>query len=1022
MARVFISHSSLDNAYAIALRDWLVAGGWDDLFLDLDPERGIAAGERWERALHEAANRCEAVLFMVSRNWLESGWCLKEYRLASKLNKRMFGLLIDELTIPDLPAEFRRDWQIVDLASGVDHVMARATLPNGGEEHVTFSQSGLTRLRVGLTRAGLDPKFFAWPPSKDPDRAPYPGLKPLDQDDAGIFFGREASTIAVLDQLRGLREAAAPRVLAILGASGAGKSSFLRAGLLPRLARDDRNFAPLQPIRPERAALSGPTGLIACLASAFASAKLGITRAQIEAAVSAGAPEIAPMLAHYAAARQVPLMPGETPAAPPSLVLSIDQGEELFLAEGAKEAKAFLGLLRDLSAAASVNLILLVSIRSDAYERLQSAPELDGVQLNTFSLPPLPRGAFETVIEGPARRLAGTKRPLTIEPALTEALLTDIESGGAKDALPLLAFTLEKLYADPAAQGNLTFAKYKEMGGVKGSIEKAVKQALKRADDDSRVPKDPDARLALLRAALIPWLAGIDFETGAPRRRVARLVDIPEECRPLVEHLVEMRLLSTDTSQGDVTVEPAHEALLRQWGSLKGWLDKDFPFLAALDGVKRAARDWEANERDPGWLSHAAGRLDDTEKCSERPDLRAYLDTQDLAYLRACRAAETARRDHALDEARRREADATRIAEQQRKIARRTRLGLIAAIVLALTAGGAAFIAVDKAREAEAERDKAQSNYRLARQTVNDVIFDFVQGFQALEGVPGKVISRVLGRARSALDTLAAGAPDDLDLQRLRAAQLIAFGDVLTQAGDAPAALAAYEEGLAIRRRLAALDPNNTQWQRDVSVSLDRIGDLKARAGDAPAALAAYEEGLAIARRLAALDPNNTQWQRDVSVSLNKIGDLKARAGDAPAALAACEEGLAIARRLAALDPNNTQWQRDVLGLLTGCAYSALLLARHDDALRLSGEAVQLEPKDLPALTNYAHALMFLERTSEARSIYLANRREKVSASQSWEGAILGDFAAFRKAGLPEPPLMAEIEAAFGAPPQPASP
>jgi hypothetical protein len=77
MSRIFISHSSANNASALALRDWLRSEGWDDLFLDLDPERGIVAGERWERALNEAALRCEAVLFLVSREWLASGWCLK---------------------------------------------------------------------------------------------------------------------------------------------------------------------------------------------------------------------------------------------------------------------------------------------------------------------------------------------------------------------------------------------------------------------------------------------------------------------------------------------------------------------------------------------------------------------------------------------------------------------------------------------------------------------------------------------------------------------------------------------------------------------------------------------------------------------------------------------------------------------------------------------------------------------------------------------------------------------------------
>ncbi|WP_292427887.1 TIR domain-containing protein [Mesorhizobium sp.] len=72
MARISLSHSSENNAEALALRDRLVGEGWDDLFLDLDPQRGIVAGERWERASNEAAFRCEAVLSLVSRAWLRS--------------------------------------------------------------------------------------------------------------------------------------------------------------------------------------------------------------------------------------------------------------------------------------------------------------------------------------------------------------------------------------------------------------------------------------------------------------------------------------------------------------------------------------------------------------------------------------------------------------------------------------------------------------------------------------------------------------------------------------------------------------------------------------------------------------------------------------------------------------------------------------------------------------------------------------------------------------------------------------
>ena len=97
--------------------------------------------------------------------------------------------------------------------------------------------------------------FIPWPPENDRERAPYRGLKPLEGVDAAIFFGRDAPIVEAVERLRALSATAATRLLVILGASGAGKSSFLRAGLLPQLALDSRNFLPLAVIRPERAAL-----------------------------------------------------------------------------------------------------------------------------------------------------------------------------------------------------------------------------------------------------------------------------------------------------------------------------------------------------------------------------------------------------------------------------------------------------------------------------------------------------------------------------------------------------------------------------------------------------------------------------------------------------------------------------------------------------------------------------------------------------------------------------------------------
>ena len=198
----------------------------------------------------------------------------------------------------------------------------------------------------------------------------------------------------------------------------------------------------------------------------------------------------------------------------------------------------------------------------------------------------MPKGSYAEVIKGPARRLDGNDTARSkIEDALVDALLADIEAGGAKDALPLLAFTLERLYVEHRRRRRSDASpSIERLGGIKGSIEAAVERALKAADADPAIPRDRAARLALLRRGLIPWLAGIDPDTGAPRRRVARLSEIPAEARPLIQHLVEQRLLATDVNKdtGEATIEPAHEALLRQWGLLQGWLTEDAGLLAVL--------------------------------------------------------------------------------------------------------------------------------------------------------------------------------------------------------------------------------------------------------------------------------------------------------------------------------------------------------------------------------------------------------------------------------------------------------
>ena len=142
MSRLFISHSSSNNAEAVALGEWLRGQGWDDVFLDLDPERGLKAGGRWQAALKQAAERCELVIFLISPEWAGSKWCLAEFLLAKNLNKRIFGVVVQPTPFKDLPTEMTAEWQLVDLTEGKrDYRSSVAPPPGDTDRHCRVCQA-----------------------------------------------------------------------------------------------------------------------------------------------------------------------------------------------------------------------------------------------------------------------------------------------------------------------------------------------------------------------------------------------------------------------------------------------------------------------------------------------------------------------------------------------------------------------------------------------------------------------------------------------------------------------------------------------------------------------------------------------------------------------------------------------------------------------------------------------------------------------------------------------------------------
>jgi formylglycine-generating enzyme required for sulfatase activity len=597
MGVLFISHSSQDNDQAIKVRDWLKSQGWGEVFLDLDPEKGLSPGQVWEDELKRAGENCSGIVMLISPNWVNSPWCQAEFLATKLLGKRFFPMLIAPTPREALRFELR-GLQFADIST-----------PETEAE-------GFQRLAHGLRRAGLDPNSFDWPPPGEPNRSVYRGLSALDVQDAAIFFGRDAAITLGLDELRRLRDGAPKRVLVILGASGAGKSSFLRAGLIARLKRDEENFLVLPIIRPERAAVSGAQGLAASLSSASGrSVALNSAAELAQAFAELRRPVVERLTRNAEAARET------YSAKPPTVVIPIDQAEELFGAENTERA-AFCDMLAN-ALGEDGNALVVATMRTDSYESLQKGwlPESQTV----MTLPPIATGSFQQIIEGPARL---AKPPLTVEPTLTQRLLADLD---AADALPLLAFTLERLTTQYGADGKLTLADYRDkLGGLSGAIQSAVAAVL-----GGHPSKE---KLALVRRLFVPALVQVDQD--GVKRRVARRADLPTDTQALADQFVAQRLLVTD----DGGIEVAHEAILRQWPTLNEWLSEEHYSLRTLESLRAAAREWrnagEYARVSNHWLSHQGERLKDAEAVVARRDLANAVSEDMREYLAACRKSE----------------------------------------------------------------------------------------------------------------------------------------------------------------------------------------------------------------------------------------------------------------------------------------------------------------------------------------------------------------------------------------------
>lgn len=444
---------------------------------------------------------------------------------------------------------------------------------------------------------------------------PFKGLASFEVADARYFFGRERLVAQLVARLVG-----AP-LLALVGPSGSGKSSVLRAGLLPALAGG-----------------------------------------------------VLPGSEHWP---QVLLRPGEHPlrelddattdvAGDGHFVVAVDQFEETFTACGnEREREAFVAELVRMADAGPG--IVVLAIRADHYGRCAAYPKLSGLlAANHVLVGPMRRDELRRAVLCPAQR-AG----LHVEPELADAIVADVAD--EPGALPLLSAALLELWQQRDGR-HLRHVAYEHTGGVRGAVTRLAEDAFTALDEAGRTAThDLMMRLIGLRA---------DGEVERRRVSVAELpVDESHELARVLVLFTDRRLLTVSAG----TVEVAHEALLREWPRLDGWIEQGRDELRIKRALAGAAEEWQRVSRDDGALVRGTRLAESLEWRDARGPPLSALEHEFL--------------------------DASESRQARERTARRRRVRLTGAALATLAAAAVAIIGIsliaDRERDVAASRDLA---------------------------------------------------------------------------------------------------------------------------------------------------------------------------------------------------------------------------------------------------------------------------------------------------------------------------
>ena len=463
--------------------------------------------------------------------------------------------------IPGRVHEVAAEWSVEEARERLGRAAERV---RGERGPARATETHLSETVLQLQRANEQARVFAADhDSAGPGVAPFKGLAAFESADAQDFFGRERLVAELMAHLVG------SRLVAVVGPSGSGKSSAVRAGLLPALAAGMLPGGERWQQRIMRPAEHPLRALDEALAE-----------------------------------------PGED-----GLVIFVDQFEELFTsAADADEQAAFVQRLVDIVVGEDSDVRVVLALRADYYGHCAAYPQLADLLGDSHVLVGAMReDELRRVIDLPARR-AG----LRIEAELTDALVSDVvaEPGG----LPLLSTALLELWQLRDGR-HMRLEHYEATGGVHGAVGRLAETAFEHLTADQQAA----ARRVLLR------LAGVGEGDAVVRRRAPLdefEVDRDADGATVLEVFTRDRLLTTS----DGTVEVSHEALFREWPRLTAWLAEDAQGRVLHASLSDAARDWASRGRDASELYRGA-RLDSAQEwAAEHPDQLNDLEREFLQH------------------------------------------------------------------------------------------------------------------------------------------------------------------------------------------------------------------------------------------------------------------------------------------------------------------------------------------------------------------------------------------------------